>query len=234
MPDIIEIVVLLALLAIAAMAGFAVMRMRARLAAMADRLAEAQLTLQGANNRLEQARSRVTLLSNTDPVTGLLVRHVIVERFQLSLALSHAQHTLFGVVLIQLTEFEDLADLHGRMVADNLVTVVAERRQAAMSETDTVGRVREHEFAILVPVLSSEAQMTVIADNLRERLLAPIRVPGLKDQFRLTIHVGSGTYPRDGENWISLFKRIDERLRTSRITAGSADIRPAVRLRRRR
>ncbi len=220
MPDNIEVVVVLAVLAVVAAAGFAVMRMRARLAAMADRLAEVQLALQGANNRLEQARSRVALLSNTDPVTGLLVRHVIVERFQLSLALSHAQHTVFGVVLIQLADFEDLADLHGRMVADTLLTVVAERLQAATSETDTVGRVRDHEFAMLVPVLNSEAQMTVIADNLRERLLVPIGVPGVKDQFRLTIHVGSGTYPRDGDNWQSLLKRIDERLRTSRITAG--------------
>ena len=220
MPDTIEIEVLVAFLAIVAVAAFAVMRMRVRLAAMADRLAEAQLALQGANNRLEQARSRVALLSNTDPVTGLLVRHVIVERFQLSLALSHAQHTVFGVVLIQLADFEDLADLHGRMVADTLLTVVAERLQAATSETDTVGRVRDHEFAMLVPVLNSEAQMTVIADNLRERLLVPIGVPGVKDQFRLTIHVGSGTYPRDGDNWQSLLKRIDERLRTSRITAG--------------
>ena len=220
MPDNIEVVVVLAVLAVVAAAGFAVMRMRARLAAMADRLAEVQLALQGANNRLEQARSRVALLSNTDPVTGLLVRHVIVERFQLSQALSHAQHTVFGVVLIQLADFEDLADLHGRMVADTLLTVVAERLQAATSETDTVGRVRDHEFAMLVPVLNSEAQMTVIADNLRERLLVPIGVPGVKDQFRLTIHVGSGTYPRDGDNWQSLLKRIDERLRTSRITAG--------------
>ena len=220
MPDTIEIEVLVAFLTIVAVAGFAVMRMRVRLAAMADRLAEAQLALQGANNRLEQARSRVALLSNTDPVTGLLVRHVIVERFQLSLALSHAQHTVFGVVLIQLADFEDLADLHGRMVADTLLTVVAERLQAATSETDTVGRVRDHEFAMLVPILNSEAQMTAIADNLRERLLVPIGVPGLKDQFRLTIHVGSGTYPRDGDNWQSLLKRIDERLRTSRITAG--------------
>lgn len=216
-----EVLVLLVALAIAAAAGVVILQMRARMAAMADRLTEAQLALQGANNRLEQARNRVALLSNTDPVTGLLVRHVIVERFQLSLALSHAQHTVFGVALIQLTDFEHLADLHGRVVADKLLTVVAERLQAASSETDTVGRVRDHEFAMLVPVLSSEDQMTVIANHLRERLLVPIDVPGVKDQFRLTIHVGSGTYPRDGDNWTTVLKRIDERLRASRISAGS-------------
>ena len=220
MPDIIEIVILSAALVIAAAAGFAVVLMRSRVTAMAARLAELQLALEGANNRLEQARSRVALLSNTDPVTGLLVRHVIVERFQLSLAQSHAQHTVFGVVLIQLTDFEHLADLHGRVVADKLLTVVAERLQAATRETDTVGRVRDHEFAMLVPVLKNEDQMAEIADNLRERLLPPISVPGLKDQFRLKIHVGSGTYPSDGDTWTSMLKRIDERLRGSRIQAG--------------
>ncbi len=190
------------------------------MAQLTDRLAEVQLALDGANNRLEQARGRMALLSNTDPVTGLLVRHVIVERFQLSLALSHAQTTVFGVVLIQLMDFEHLADIHGRVVADKLLTVVAERLQAATRDTDTVARVRDHEFAMLVSVLRSEIEMADIATGIRERLTPPITVPGLKDQFRLNVHVGSATYPADGENWMSLLKKIDERLQASRIQAG--------------
>ncbi len=216
MPDLIDVVVLIVAIAIAVAAGLSVRSMRRKMVELTDRLSEVQLALEGANNRLEQARGRVALLSNTDAVTGLLVRHVIVERFQLSLALSHAQGTVFGVVLIQLTDFEHLADLHGRVVADKLLTVVAERMQAATRDTDTVARVRDHEFAMLVPVLRSEDEMAGIAMDLRERLTPPIAVPGIKDVFRLTVHVGSGTYPRDGENWTSLLKKIDERLRASR------------------
>lgn len=219
MPDLINLVVLCVAIVIAAVASLAAHLMRRKMVQLTERLAEVQLALEGANNRLEQARGRVALLSNTDAVTGLLVRHVIVERFQLSLALSHAQGTVFGVVLIQLTDFEHLADLHGRVVADKLLTVVGERMQAATRDTDTVARVRDHEFAMLVPVLRSEDEMAGIAADLRERLTRPIAVPGLKDQFRLTVHVGSGTYPRDGENWTSLLKKIDERLQGSRFQA---------------
>ena len=219
MPDLINLVVLVVAIVIAVAAGLAAHLMRRKMVHLTERLAEAQLALDGANNRLEQARGRVALLSNTDAVTGLLVRHVIVERFQLSLALSHAQGTVFGVVLIQLTDFEHLADLHGRAVADRLLTVVGERMQAATRDTDTVARVRDHEFAMLVPVLRSEDEMAGIAADLRERLTKPIAVPDLKDMFRLTVHVGSGTYPRDGESWTALLKKIDERLYGSRLQA---------------
>lgn len=217
MPDLIDIVVLFVALGLVGIAVLAMQPLRQKVKALQEELTETKLALEGANNRLEQARSRMALLSNTDPITGLMVRHVIVERFQLSLALAHAQGTVFGVVLVQLTDFEHLADLHGRIVADKLLTVMAERLQANTSETDTVGRVRDHEFAILVPVLRHEDEMLSIANRLRDRLVPPIAVPGLPDVFRLHVHVAGASYPRDGENWTSLLKTADERLRASRM-----------------
>jgi len=215
--DTINIVLLLLVVAVIAGTTVMLVAMRKRLMVLTDELQQARLALEGADNRLSQARDRMALLSNTDPVTGLLVRHVIVERFQLSLALAHAQGTPFGIILVQLTDFEHVADLHGRVVADKLLTVAAERLQAATSETDTVGRVREHEFAMLVPILRSVDELASRASRLHERLTAPVSVPGLPDVFRLAVHVGSATYPRDGENWPSLLKAVDERLRASRM-----------------
>ena len=213
----VTIVPYLGFLLVIALAGFVAVTSRAQVSKLTAQLAEAQLALEGANNRLEQAKTRVALLSNTDPVTGLLVRHVVVERFQLTLALARAQHTAFGVVLLQLTDFEHLADRHGREIADKLLTAVAERLITATHETETVGRVREHEFAILVPVLAHPDDIEDVANRLRDTLLPSFVLPGMIDTFRLSVHVGGAAYPRDGEDWTTLLKSVDERLRSSRM-----------------
>ncbi len=81
-------------------------------------LAETRQELAGANNRLAQARDRAALMSNRDPVTGLLVRHVIVERFMLLLTQAQRHGTTFGIVLVGLTDFEQVSDRLGNEAAD--------------------------------------------------------------------------------------------------------------------
>ncbi len=188
-----------------------------RVMALQAQLNQAQLALEGANNRLEQAKSRLALLSNTDPVTGLLVRHVVVERFQLSLALARSEGVMFGIVVLQLSDFESQADRHGRDIANKLLVGVAERLRATVTETETVGRVREQEFAVLIPILHDIGEIDTIATQLREALLPPFKVSGNLQTFSLAVHSGSAVYPRDGEDWPSMLKTVDERLRSNRI-----------------
>lgn len=180
-------------------------------------LGQAQLALEGAHNRLEQAKARMALLSNTDAITGLLVRHVVVERFQLSLALARSEGVMFGIVVLQLADFESHADRHGRDIADKLLAGVAERLRATATEIETVGRVREHEFAVLIPILHNLGEMETITAQLRDCLLTPFKVSGSSQSFLLVIHSGSAVYPRDGEDWPAMLKTVDERLRSNRM-----------------
>ncbi len=198
-------------------AGIAVYLCLKKVRVLKEQLAQAELALEGANNRLEQAKARVALLSNTDSVTGLRVRHVVVERFQLTLALARSEGFMFGIIVLQLTDFEHWADRQGREMADKLLVSVAERLQAATHETDTVGRVREHEIAILVPVLHNPSEIETIAAHLRDVLAPPFRLAGATQTFTLSVHVGSASYPRDGGDWPSLLKVVDERLRANRM-----------------
>jgi len=201
----------------AAAAGAALYFSAQRVLVLKEQLSQLQLALDGANNRLEQAKTRVALLSNTDAVTGLLVRHVVVERFQLTLAFARSEGIMFGVIVLQLTDFEHWADRQGRDMADKLLVGVAERLQAATNETETVGRVREHEFAILVPVVHNAQEIENLANDLRARLAPPFRLAGSTQTFTLTVHAGSACYPDDGDDWPSMLKTVDERLRANRM-----------------
>ncbi len=180
-------------------------------------LAQARLELEGANNRLVQFKDQAALLSRTDPVTGLLVRHVVVERFQFALALARRQDTVFGIVLIQLTNCEQLAGQHGAGIGDKLLSALSTRLLAVTREVDTVGRVRDYEFAVLLPSLRNASNLDQIVSKLRTAFDAPFAVPGLAQAVHLTANFGSASYPQDGASWATMLKAADESLRLSRM-----------------
>jgi diguanylate cyclase (GGDEF)-like protein len=188
-----------------------------RMMALQSQLAQAQLEIAGANNRLAQAKAQAALLSNTDPVTGLMVRQVVVERFQLSLGLARRQETVFGIVLLQLPGFDMMIDELGTEVGDRLLAAVAQRLRGATRETDTVGRVREYEFAALLPVLGGAEDIGPDASKLRAAMEPPFTLQGVPGTFSIKTFVGTATYPKDGEDWTTVLKAADESLSRSRI-----------------
>jgi diguanylate cyclase (GGDEF)-like protein len=197
-----------------------VLWLRSRLLTLERALAQARLELEGANNRLAQTKNQAALQSRIDPVTGLLVRHVMVERFQFALALGRRQDAIFGVVLIELADFDHLTERQGQ-VEDMLLTALSTRLLTVTRETDMVGRVRDPEFAILLSVLRSADDLDLVVSKLRAALDATFTLPGIVQAFRLTMHFGSASFPRDGASWASVLKAADENLRLSRILVHS-------------
>lgn len=188
-----------------------------RMMSLQTQVEHAKLELAGANNRLAQAKAQAALLSNIDPVTGLLVRQVVVERFQLSLGLARRHETVFGIVMIQLTGFDLMVDEHGAELGDRLLAAIAVRLRGATRDTDTVGRVREYEFAVLLPMLGVSEDIAVVAAKLKTAMEPPFTLPGVTGTFRIKIHVGSAAYPKDGEDWSTILKACDDSLSRSRI-----------------
>lgn len=217
MPEMVVIAVVLVAAVLVAVSVIVALRMRARVEGLERSLDETRLELAGANNRLEQARAKAALLSNTDPLTGVLARHVVVERFQMALALARRQDAIFGIVLLQLIGFDTLAERQGRDIADRLLTMAGDRLRAATREMDTVGRVRDYEFAVLLPALKDARDAEGIASKLRVELETTLPSPDAVQPVRLVVNVGSATYPRDGADWNAILKTAEESLRVNRI-----------------
>lgn len=217
MPEMVVIAVVLVAAVLVAVSVIVALRTRARVEGLERSLDETRLELAGANNRLEQARAKAALLSNTDPLTGVLARHVVVERFQMALALARRQDAIFGIVLLQLIGFDTLAERQGRDIADRLLTMAGDRLRAATREMDTVGRVRDYEFAVLLPALKDARDAEGIASKLRVELETTLPSPDAVQPVRLVVNVGSATYPRDGADWNAILKTAEESLRVNRI-----------------
>jgi diguanylate cyclase (GGDEF)-like protein len=189
-------------------------------------LAERELALDNANQRLSQAKSQLAQLSNKHPVTHLLARHVVIERFQLLRTQARRYETTFGIVLISLTDFDNVSDRLGKEVGERLLASLGSRLMAMTRESDTVGFMRDHDFAVLMPNVGSVMGLDGVVSKLRVSLRVPFILSGVVQPVTPEVHFGKALYPNDGDDWTSILKAADNDLllRRSRPTAERPEV----------
>ncbi len=175
-------------------------------------LAERDVALDHANQRLDQVKSQLAQHSNKDPVTHMLARHVVVERFQLLRTQVRRYGTGFGIVLISLADFGFVSDRIGNEAAERLLASLGSRLLSMTRESDTVGFLREHDFAVLMPHVGSALALDAVVSKLRTALKVPFTVPGCADSVSPDIHFGRALYPDDGDDWTSILTAADSYL----------------------
>jgi diguanylate cyclase (GGDEF)-like protein len=216
----IELIVVTLLLTLA---GWLVFTRERRARRLEGLLAERDVALDNANQRLDQIKSQLAQLSNKDPVTHLLARHVVVERFQLLRTQARRYGTGFGIVLVALTDFERILDRVGREGCERLLVSIGSRLLATTREADTVGFMREHDFAVLMPYVESAMGLEAVVAKLRAALQAPFTLQGVTQTISPEIHFGKALYPDDGDDWTSILKAADNYLLLSRSHPGAAE-----------
>ncbi len=104
--------------------------------------------------------------SDLDPLTGLATP----ERF--SAVLAEFEHDEAAIVVIDLDDFDAIDQSYGAETADRVVRVAADRLVAGVRGTDTVARLDNHRFAILL----ADAERSV-AMQISKRLLGVVSQP---------------------------------------------------------
>jgi diguanylate cyclase (GGDEF)-like protein len=150
------------------LAGFGAARVRAVRAKARERDLEktvAERTLQ-----LEEANTKLQLLSEVDPLTGIANR----RRFEETLAREWRRATRdelsLSLVMIDIDAFKAFNDAHGHQVGDQCLRRVAtEIREALTRPGDLVARYGGEEFAAILPSTPARGAHAV-AEMLRSRV----------------------------------------------------------------
>jgi diguanylate cyclase (GGDEF)-like protein len=100
------------------------------------------------------------------------------------------------VLYLNLGDFTLFINTYGHHVGDELLKMVAARMLLAMRAEDMLSRLRNDEFACLVAGLSSQSQLSDLADNLLLAVEAPLNIGIL----HLCVHpnIGIARCPADG------------------------------------
>lgn len=124
-----------------------------------------------------------------DPLTGLLNRRALDDRFAQEIEHSVQMGRPLALVLADLDHFKRINDTHGHVVGDTVLRDFGAVLCAGLRASDSVFRIGGEEFALLMPGADA-AQASARVEALRERL-AGERLGGLADAVTFSAGVAS-------------------------------------------
>jgi diguanylate cyclase (GGDEF)-like protein/PAS domain S-box-containing protein len=151
-----------------------------------------------------RAEEQLVYIATHDALTGLPNRRLFNDRLTLELAHAHRNQQKLAVMLLDLDHFKDVNDALGYSVGDKLLQVVADRLKSLLRRSDTVARVGDDEFMLILPGIAREYH----ADKVAHKILTAVRRPFVLDghELNITTSIGIAMYPENGEDPDTLMK----------------------------
>ena len=155
----------------------------------------------------KQAEERLQHLAQYDALTGLPNRALLADRFLQAVLRAGRNHTLVGVMLVDLDRFKQINDTLGHTTGDGLLREVTARLQQCLRDCDTLSRQGGDEFAILLPDLATHDDVAWMAQRMLESVAEPYRLGD--HELHASCSIGISLYPRDGQNPEVLLRNAD-------------------------
>ncbi len=149
----------------------------------------------------------VTHLATHDQLTGLVGRALLQDRIVQAVEQARRYGTKVAVFMIDLDHFKRINDSLGHTAGDQLLVEVAKRLSRSVRSTDVVARVGGDEFVVVMPDITSVADVDQCSINLVAKLAPEISVDG--HLVHVTASVGVCIYPDFATDAKHLLKRAD-------------------------
>ena len=218
-----------------AQAQQALRALRSQLDALrAERDADLGLQLRQANEQLllaslyaeanaETAVSKLEALaqsSQRDELTNTPNRSLLQDRLERAITMAQRRYTRCAVVFLDIDHFKQINDTLGHATGDAVLQLVARRLEAAVRDSDAVGRHGGDEFLVLLAEVSQMADAVHIAKKLIADIAAPSLVCG--HLLQLSVSVGIAVYPDDAPDARSLIGLADAAMYRSKRRGGGS------------
>ncbi|OYT88125.1 MAG: histidine kinase [Burkholderiales bacterium PBB6] len=158
-----------------------------------------------------------------DKLTELPNRQHMRDLMDRALESARRRGQCSAMLLIDLDRFNKINDTLGHSAGDELLLEVGHRLRGCMQGADepaldvspmlggslpgAVGRIGGDEFAILLPVVSDEAEAVCMARRVMDSLREPVHAAG--QEVFATASIGIALYPRDGGSVDELMRSAD-------------------------
>ncbi len=164
-------------------------------------------------HRLYQAQLEV--MAHFDLLTGLPNRALFFDRLIQTLEQARRYDRPFGLLYIDLDNFKDVNDTLGHDAGDQLLAIMGKRLQNVCRKADTVGRLGGDEFVVLLSEVEGRPGCEAVAEKILEGMKEPVRLRGATRV--ITVSIGIGLYPEDGETADDLLTRSDQAMYQSKM-----------------
>lgn len=144
----------------------------------------------------KKAERTIKFQAYHDLLTRLPNRELFKDRFNLAISQAKRTNKLLAVMFLDLDHFKLVNDSLGHMIGDALLQGVARRIKKCVRAVDTLARFGGDEFTLLLPDISCNADVEVIAKKIIDQFKAPFSIEN--NELYVTISIGIAVYPDHG------------------------------------
>jgi len=155
----------------------------------------------------KRIEEEVRYRSHHDVLTGLPNRALFKDRLTVALNYAHRQGSQLAVLCLDLDRFNIVNEAFGREGGDQLLRLVSQRIRSCVREEDSVARVGDDEFSLLMMRPANVGDVTAVARKILQAVAEPMAVGG--NEFNITTSIGIAFYPQDGADADVLLKSAD-------------------------
>ena len=138
---------------------------------------------------LRRAEERLRHDAFHDQLTGLPNRALLLDRLAHRIQRwKRSRQPMFAILFLDLDRFKLINDSLGHNLGDKVLVEVARQLEASLRPGDTLARLGEDEFAIVLDEIGDAWRAVLVAERLQSSLKAPIQVEG--HQLYLSSSIG--------------------------------------------
>ena len=149
-----------------------------------------------------QKNAEIEYNATHDPLTNLPNRALVSDRLEHGIAQAKRSKVKFALLSLDIDNFKALNHANGHAVGDLVLQEASRRILRCLRESDTVGRVEEDEFMMLLLDIDNIDNATFVAQKIRHAL----NVKFMVGDRALVINssIGIAMFPDDGKSETSL------------------------------
>lgn len=144
----------------------------------------------------KEYEARLEWQANYDSLTGLPNRMLVLDRMGQAIALAARNRSQVAVMLVDLDRFRAVNDTMGHDVGDAILRQVAQRLMTEQHEGDTVARVGNDEFAMVLADVEEFHAPQSVAARICASLESPFLIAGT--EIFVSASIGIALYPENG------------------------------------
>jgi diguanylate cyclase (GGDEF)-like protein len=166
--------------------------------------------LSDANEELRAAHAQLLDQATHDPLTGLLNRRSLAERWAAEAARADRAGEPITVMIADLDKFKAINDTCGHEAGDIVLVSFAETASRLLRGSDIACRIGGDEFVLLLPGTAPQDGLEV-ANRIRDAFAGIDMGPSL-DGTAHTASIGMAEYPANGNTLDAVLRAADEAL----------------------
>jgi diguanylate cyclase (GGDEF)-like protein/PAS domain S-box-containing protein len=155
----------------------------------------------------KKAEKRIEYLAYYDALTGLPNRNLFIDRLTQGIARVEYGKKFVAVITVDIDRFKFINDTYGLKTGDAVLQEVARRLLSSVRDGDTVARLGNDDFGVLLIDIAGSADIIIVIDKIMKNVSQPIQFGG--KEIILTLSAGISVYPDDGKEASLLIKNAD-------------------------